>query len=217
VARGLQRLHEPPPQLTRAPGHQNAHDPSLTDPAGASSVRSLAMTTPALDALLRDRGADGIEHPGGTLGAHLERVERRLTELGLARAVSLAGRAHAVYGTDGFDVRLLADDERPLLAAIIGPDAEALVHRYACCDRRRTWTGLAGSGRVWDRHTGAVEKLDRGQVRDLADLSLVNEIDVAEHAPDFLDRHGEYFRRLTAAWAPVLSPAVAAAGHEIFG
>jgi hypothetical protein len=175
------------------------------------------MTTPALDTLLRDRGADGIEHPGGTLGAHLERVERRLTELGLARAVSLAGRAHAVYGTDGFDVRLLADDERPLLAAIIGPDAEALVHRYACCDRRRTWTRLAGSGRSWDRHTGAVEQLDPGQVRDLADLSLVNEIDVAEHAPDFLDRHGEYFRRLTASWAPVLSPAVAAAGHEIFG
>ncbi len=54
-------------------------------------------------------------------------------------------------------------------------------------------------------------------MRDLADLSLVNEIDVAEHAPDVLERHGEYFRRLTGAWTPVLSPAVAAEAHAVFG
>jgi hypothetical protein len=170
-----------------------------------------------LDALLRDRGADGIDHPGGTLGAHLARVERRLTGLGLSPAVALAGRAHAVYGTDGFDVRLLADDERPLLAGIIGEEAEALVHRYGACDRRRTWSGLATSGRTWDRHTGALEQLDAAQVRDLADLSLVNEMDVAEHSPGFLEQHGAYFHRLTGAWTPVLSPAVAAEAHALFG
>lgn len=175
------------------------------------------MTTPTLDTLLRDRGADGIEHPGGTLGAHLERVERRLAALGLSRTVSLAGRAHAVYGTDGFDVRLLEEDERPLLARIIGADAEALVHRYGACDRRRTWSELPRTGRTWDRWTGTAEELDAGQVRDLADLCLVNEIDVAEHAPDVLERHGEYFRRLTGAWTPVLSPAVAAEAHAVFG
>ena len=110
-------------------------------------------TPPALEALLRDRGAATIDHPGGTLGAHLERVERRLAALGLSRTVSSAGRAHAVYGTDGFDVRPLDDAERPLLAGIIGADAEALVHRYGSCDRRRTCDELPRSGRCCDRHT----------------------------------------------------------------
>jgi hypothetical protein len=172
---------------------------------------------PDLEQLLAERGAAGIEHPGGTLDAHLRRVERRLAGLGLSRDVQLAGRAHAVYGTDGFDVRLLEPDERPLLAAVIGTGAEALVHRYGACDRSRTWGELATAGRTWDRHTGEVEVLSAAQVRDLADLSLVNEMDVAEHAPGFLDRYGDRFRGLTTSWQPALSPAVAAAARATFG
>ncbi|RBY94359.1 hypothetical protein DQ244_03280 [Blastococcus sp. TBT05-19] len=173
-------------------------------------------TTERLAALLRERGADGIEHPGGTLGGHLERVQQRLAGLGLPLHVQLAGRAHAVYGTQGFDVRLLADDERPLLAGIVGPDAEELVHRYGACDRGATWAELATARRVHDRHTGAVEDLDGDRLRAFADLSLVNEIDVAEHAPGFLGQHGPYFRQLTEDWAPVLSPAVLAEARRAF-
>lgn len=169
-----------------------------------------------LEELLTARGAGGVEHPGGTLAAHLARVEARLAALGRPRHVQLAGRAHAVYGTDGFDVRLLAEDERQLLVDRIGTQAEALVHRYGACDRRRTWPELPLSGRCWDRRTGAVEELDRDAVRDLADLSLVNEIDVAEHAPGFLGQHGAFFVRLTASWTPVLSPAVAAEARAVF-
>lgn len=182
-------------------------------------------TVPAVDAtpeerlaaLLRDRGAERIEHPGGTLHAHLERVQRTLARLGAARDVQLAGRAHAVYGTDGFDVRLLADDERALLAGVIGATAETLVHRYARCDRDRTWDGLAATGLVHDRVTGAAERLAGADLRHLADLSLVNELDVAEHAPGFLERHGAYFRGLAEAWSPVLSPAVTAEARRVLG
>ncbi len=177
----------------------------------------MSIPTADLDALLAERGAAGIEHPGGTLDGHLRRVERRLADLGLSRHVQLAGRAHAVYGTDGFDVRLLEPHERPLLAALIGADSEALVHRYGACDRDRTWPDLATTGRTWDRHTGGAETLDADQVRDLADLSLVNEIDVAEHAPGFLERYGAYFRRLTGAWEPVLTSTVAAEARSVFG
>jgi hypothetical protein len=88
------------------------------------------VTSPAdLEALLAQRGAAGIEHPGGTLDEHLRRVERRLGDLGLSR----------------------------------------------------------------------------------------QEIDVAEHAPGFLERYGAYFRRLTAAWEALLSPPVAAAARATFG
>lgn len=214
MALRLQRRGHPLPEATRATGDQNPHGRSVPVPIGTVA----RVTAPSgLEALLAERGAAGIDHPGGTLAAHLARVEQRLTALGLPRAVQLAGRAHAVYGTDGFDVRLLGEDERPLLASVIGADAEALVHRYGACDRARTWAQLPVSGRCWDRRTGAVEQLDAAGVRDLADLSLVNELDVAVHAPGFLDRHGEYFRRLTDAWTPVLTPAVATAARAVFG
>jgi hypothetical protein len=171
----------------------------------------------ALPALLRARGAAEIEHPGGTLYDHLERVQLALARLGAPTDVQLAGRAHAVYGTDGFDVRLLADDERPLLAGLIGSSAEALVHRYGRCDRDRTWGALASTGLVHDRVTGEAEQLDGAQLRDFADLSLVNELDVAEHAPGFLEQHGGYFRRLAEEWSPVLSPTVAAEARRVLG
>ena len=174
-------------------------------------------TTRHLAALLRDRGAEDIDHPGGTLSAHLERVQGRTAALGLPVAVQLAARAHAVYGTDGFDVRLLATDERPLLSGLIGPEAELLVHRYGACDRKRTWPELPTTRQVHDRHTGTAEVLVDAELRDFADLSLVNEIDVAEHAPGLLEQHGAYFRRLTRGWESLLSPTVAAEARRVFG
>lgn len=173
------------------------------------------MTT--VDAWLRDRGAAGIEHPGGTLYAHLERVQQRLARLGASEVLQRAARTHAAYGTDGFDVRLLGRDERPVLIALIGAEAEELVHRYGACDRDRTWDSLAATGLVWDRFTGDGERLDGDRLREFADLSIVNELDVAEQSPAFLDRHGAYVRRLATSWEPLLSPAVAADARRVLG
>lgn len=167
--------------------------------------------------LLRARGAEAIDHPGGTLDAHLDRVRLRLAALGASPDLQLAGRAHAVYGTDGFDVPLFSLDERPLLAGLIGADAEALVYRYGACDRKLTWSDLPTTRRVHDRFTGGVETLSADEARAFAELSLVNELDLAEHATGFLDRHGDFFRRLTANWAPLLGPAVAAEASRVLG
>jgi hypothetical protein len=173
--------------------------------------------TERVAALLRARGAETIERLGGTLYAHLERVQDRLGQAGAPPDLQLAGRAHAVYGTDGFDVALLTPDERPLLGDIAGPEVEALVYRYAACDRARTWCDLPATRRVWDRFTGTAEDLADDELRAFADLSLVNELDVAEHAPGFVENHGDYFRRLTAAWQDLLSPAVLDDAHRVFG
>jgi hypothetical protein len=70
---------------------------------------------------------------------------------------------------------------------------------------------------VRNRFTGDDEHLGPAALRDFAELSLVNEMDVAEQAPGFLDRHGEFFRRLMVAWTPLLSPAVAAEAARTFG
>jgi hypothetical protein len=70
---------------------------------------------------------------------------------------------------------------------------------------------------VWDRFTGGSHALAPEQVRPFTDLSIVNELDVAEQDPTFVTRHGAYFRALFAGWAPLASPAVLAEARRILG
>lgn len=51
--------------------------------------------------MLKDANAEGIEHPGGTLLAHLKRVEALLASWEGRSALWAAGLCHAFYGTDG--------------------------------------------------------------------------------------------------------------------
>lgn len=100
-----------------------------------------ASPAPAADqavALLRALGAEGMAHPGGTLLAHLRRVQARLAVWRARPALQLAGLCHAFYGTDGFPTGLLPVDRRTDLAAVIGAEAEAIVYLYASCDRKAT-------------------------------------------------------------------------------
>jgi hypothetical protein len=164
----------------------------------------------AVRELLRARGAESIEHPGGTLYAHLGRVADRLGRLGAPEHVRVAGLAHAVYGTDGFDVVLVDRADRDVVRDVAGAAAEALVYRYGACDRARTWAHLAASRRVVDRFTGAAEDLDDAALRDFVDLSVVNEVDVVEHSAEIAARHGAALRALFTTWDPLGSPTVMA-------
>lgn len=157
---------------------------------------------------LRRRGAGGIEHPGGTLYAHLVRVHDRLDALGCGADVRMAGLAHAAYGTDGFDVMLLDRSERATLRDLIGGYAESLVYRYGACDRRRTWDRLPDTRKVCNRFTGEVETLDPAPLRHFVDLSIVNELDVVEQSPELAGRYGAYLRALFTSWAPLASARV---------
>ncbi|MEE6263984.1 DUF6817 domain-containing protein [Plantactinospora sonchi] len=170
-----------------------------------------------VQAWLRERGAEAIDHPGGTLYTHLCRVRDRLAGLGATPDLRLAGLTHAAYGTDGFDSTLLDRADRGVLRDLIGPDAEALVYLYGACDRRRTWRTLAGTATVVDRFTGRSTVLGPSQLGPFVDLSVVNELDVMEQDPSLLDRYGGYFRELFAAWRPVASPRVAAEVRDVPG
>lgn len=156
-------------------------------------------------AWLRQRGTETIEHPGGTLYAHLCRVQERLAELGHPPAVQAAGLTHAAYGTDGFALALLDWRDRSTLRNLVGADAESLVYLYAACDRERTWDRLAATGEVTDRFTDEVHRLAPQQLTPLIDLSVVNELDVFRQDPALLAAHRRFFRQLWAAWAPAMS------------
>ncbi|MEU5872746.1 DUF6817 domain-containing protein [Glycomyces sp. NPDC047369] len=165
-------------------------------------------TDDGVRAWLRRHGAEQIAHPGGTLYAHLCRVSERLAVLGRSRDVQAAGLTHAVYGTDGFDRTLLDRADRAVLRDLVGTDAEELVYLYGACDRGRSWRELARTGEVFDRFTRQVRTPDDCQLRSLVDLSIVNELDVVEHDPAMLNRHGAYFRELFASWTPIASEQV---------
>ncbi|RFU42598.1 hypothetical protein DZF91_05580 [Actinomadura logoneensis] len=159
-------------------------------------------------ALLESRGAGVIRHPGGTLLAHLRRVHARLDAWGGRSDLLSAGMCHAFYGTDGFAVSLGDVERRDELAEVIGESAERLVYVYGCCDRGRSYPGLAEGGEFVDRFTGAPMALSEGERRDFAELTVANELDVVDAgALNAQQARGLY--ELFGRWRPLLSPAAA--------
>ncbi|WP_067499839.1 DUF6817 domain-containing protein [Actinoplanes sp. TFC3] len=166
-------------------------------------------------AWLRDCGTETIEHPGGTLYAHLNRVHDRLAAFGHEPWVQLAGLTHAAYSTDGFDLALLDHTDRDTLRDLVGARAEGLVYRYGSCDRSGTYPALPRARQILNRWTGRAEPLPF--VTEFADLSVINELDVCDQDPAILARHGDYFRETFAGWADVLSPGVLGEMRRVFG
>jgi pimeloyl-ACP methyl ester carboxylesterase len=147
--------------------------------------------TDVAEALLRVRGADAIDHPGGNLLAHLRRVQMVLAEWGADEEVQLAGLCHAAYGTDGFGVALFALNERRVLAEAIGPEAEALVYLYASCDREQTYPQLTESVVTFtDRFTGSRQVPPQSDFRAFMEITAANELDVIDRNPELADQHG---------------------------
>ena len=171
---------------------------------------------------LLDHGADTIDHPGGTLLAHLVRVADQLAAWNAADDVVLAGLCHATYGTAGFATALLPVDRRAELVDVIGPAAEAMVYLYAGCDRAATYPLLGGTGPVdmLDRFTGLARSVEPVELRAFMEITVANELDVIGQNADYAGRHGapllDLFTRARdrmsqPAWAAVhdalLSPA----------
>ncbi|WP_329115731.1 DUF6817 domain-containing protein [Streptomyces sp. NBC_01353] len=158
--------------------------------------------------LLIAHGADTLNHPGGTLLAHLGRVEARLAAWGARDDLRLAGLCHAFYGTDGFAEHLLPLERRDELAAAIGTEAEEIVYLYASCDREFSYPGIGREdGLFRDRFTGETLTPTAMQRRDFAELTAANELDVLRENRELWDRHGGALLKLFTRWRPLLSEA----------
>ncbi|GAA0593756.1 hypothetical protein HPO96_06485 [Kribbella sandramycini] len=169
-----------------------------------------------LGSLLLVRGADEIEHAGGSLYVHLHRVAKRLAGLGASETLVLAGLGHAAYGTDGFPTHLFDwQTERPVLESVIGADAEALVYAYGATDRETSWRDLAEHRTIADRFTGTSEELGSAALRDLVDLTIVNELDVLDHAPSLQAKLRPFLQEQIPRWQSLASPAVLAEAQRV--
>ena len=169
-----------------------------------------AAGPPDAPRLLVARGADRLEHPGGTLGAHLRRVADRLARHGVDERTRVTGLYHAAYGTDGFPHPLLRLDERPVLADEIGDDAESQVLLYCSCDRAQTYPQLADPIVTFvDRFTGAAGGVARQELGTFAAVTVANELDVAEHL-DLGPAARAELRAILAPLADLVTPAARA-------
>ncbi|MCX4819486.1 hypothetical protein OG883_06100 [Streptomyces sp. NBC_01142] len=172
-------------------------------------------TTEAV-ALLHKAGAARIDHPGGTLLAHLERVRERLEAWGARPALQLAGLCHAFYGTDGFATSLLPLERRDELTAAIGREAEELVYFYASCDRGASYRTLPRADAAYrDRFTGETFTPTAGQRRDFAELTAANELDLARANEAFRAEWGGELMRLFTGWRSLLSTTAWADARDV--
>jgi hypothetical protein len=138
---------------------------------------------------LRRHAADRTPHLFGDLLTHLEGTEQLVRDWGGSALMALAALGHATYGTDGFDPHLLEVADRPLLADVIGTDAEALVYFYASCDRDHFYPQLVAPATTLedlqfrDRFTGQTGPVTRRDVTDFVDLTYANEGELAATSP----------------------------------
>jgi hypothetical protein len=180
----------------------------VDDTASAHTEHGRAPDGAAGDAVafMRTLGAAEIEHPGGTLLEHVQRVGLLLKGWGARHDLQLAGLCHAFYGTDGFATPLLPLESRAELVRRIGAGAEELVYLYAGCDRTASYRGLTSDSGVFrDRFTGHTFSPDPRQRRDFAELTAANELDLAGISPAFRAKSGDGLLRLLTRLRPLLS------------
>ena len=137
-------------------------------------------------------GANGRQHPGGTLYQHVSRVADLLADWGASDELQAAGLCHACCGTDGYAPALLSVAERPALANLIGTRSESLVYLYASCDRAVVYPALIQDGPVpfRNRFTGATRTPPERDIRAFLDLTAANALDVIRHSPELAAEHG---------------------------
>ena len=134
--------------------------------------------------ILRERGADRIEHSETSLYEHLTGVFSILDRWGVAADVALAGLFHSAYGTESFGVALFDLSDRSQLAGVIGAPAERLVFLFSTVARGTLSGVLLGvMPDPLDARTGAAVPLDEQTLIDLMVLSLANTREMSQRDP----------------------------------
>ncbi|MEU6585306.1 DUF6817 domain-containing protein [Nocardia sp. NPDC046763] len=169
---------------------------------------SLASRRNRVERFLRDRGTETIDHPGGTLLAHLGRVADTLAAWGHDGDLQLAGLAHAVYGTDGFGVSLVELSDRATVVELVGTRAEGWIYQYAACDRETVYPRIdAVPVRFRDRFTGGEFEPSEPDFRAFLELTIANELDVLAQNAELATKYGTGLYELFARVRPRLSRA----------
>lgn len=142
---------------------------------------------------LTELGAGDFEHLDGSLIDHLKGTSRLLQQWGASTTLQDAGLYHAAYGTAGFSEHMVSINQRDKIAGIIGKAAEEIVYLYCACDREYFWPQFANSNHpeYKDRFTGRLFQPEPHQLREFCELTVANELEIANDNQPFIDQHGQ--------------------------
>ena len=121
---------------------------------------------------LKEIGAEDAQHSHTSLLAHLAGVRKLLGEWGARPALVEAGLFHSVYGTEYFALGTVELEKRSKICALIGAEAEEIVHLWCTIRRESLSENLnrsAGFTAV-DRNTGEQVSLTAERLEDLITL-----------------------------------------------
>jgi hypothetical protein len=170
---------------------------------GRSKLTSV-MEAQTIETWLLTVGAESVEHPGGTLLAHLRRTAEVIGAWGGDTRAQCVALLHAAYGTDGFPIAFLQPAQRGDLLQLVGEAIERDVYLYGCCDRSTTYPALANEKTVIDdRFTQAQHDISRDDAERFVRLTVANELDVFAHNAQLRNAHGAWlvgWARKCSAW-----------------
>jgi hypothetical protein len=152
-------------------------------------------------------GAGDFDHLDGLLIDHLFGTQSLLNQWQASMVLQDAGLYHAAYGTDGFSENLVSTDQRDKIANIIGKEAEEIVYLYCACDRDYFWPQFANSNNpeFKNRFTGQVSYLSQRQLMEFCELTVANELEIANDNQVFINKYGQSLYKLFNSMQPYLS------------
>ncbi|MGC4059730.1 MAG: hypothetical protein QM749_02235 [Aquabacterium sp.] len=145
-----------------------------------------------LFAQLQALGAGEFQHLNGSLATHLHGTEALLRQWGARPALCRAGLYHAVYGTDGYQPALLDVAHRQHIQSLLGEEAEGLAYLYGAADRGRFYPRIGTPAQCLfsDRFTHTDHEISPGQLADLCELVMANELEIAAASDAFRAQYG---------------------------
>jgi hypothetical protein len=129
--------------------------------------------------------------------------------------ISDAGLYHAAYGTEGFDEQMVSVEQRRAIGEIIGTKAEELVYLYCACDRTFFNENCLTTYLYKDRFTNKNFKLDKQTISDFCELTVANELEIANNSKEFIEQYGAELKILFNQMAPYTSKCAKSAIHDI--
>lgn len=172
-----------------------------------------------LFAQLHAMGAGEFAHLNGSLAAHLRGTEALLRSWGASELVCVAGLYHAVYGTDGYPTALTGLNARSQISSLIGMEAEALTYLYGACNRAVFYPRIGGESQFLfaDRFQAAEYAISIEQLKNLCELILANELEIALNSAEFRANYGPQLAPLFERMRGLVSEAGFASFRRVLG
>jgi hypothetical protein len=141
---------------------------------------------------LQAMGAGEFVHLNGSLASHLTGTELLLRSWGASEVVCIAGLYHAVYGTDGYNPSLTGLNSRPQIANLLGAEAAEMAYLYGACNRAVFYPRIGGDSQLLfaDRFQSSEYAISLEQLKNICELILANELEIASNSVEFKAAYG---------------------------